>query len=64
MAGSKEGGRKTAATNKRKYNEDFYSRLGKLGGSAKVPKGFAIMGSEFASNAGKMGGRGNKKGSK
>lgn len=41
MANTKEGGAKAAATNKRKFGEDYYARIGALGGSVKNPnKGF------------------------
>lgn len=42
MAGTKEGARKATLTNKRLHGEDFYHRIGKKGGSAKVPKGFSM----------------------
>lgn len=54
MAGTKSGGAKTRDTNKRKHGQDFYSRVGAIGGRAKVPKGFAISG--LARTAGKIGG--------
>ncbi len=56
MAGTKEGGRKAAETNKLKYGSDFYQKQGKIGGSAKVPKGFALN-KELARKAGAVGGR-------
>lgn len=62
MAGTKEGGRKTAITNKAKYGEDIYSRIGRIGGSAKVPKGFALMDKEKVSLAGQKGGRISRRG--
>lgn len=54
MAGNKLGGAKTRDTNKRKWGENFYREIGKRGGRAKVPKGFAVTG--LASSAGKIGG--------
>lgn len=36
MSGSKESAKKTAATNKRKYGEDYYRKIGSIGG--KVSK--------------------------
>lgn len=41
MAGTIEGGRKAAAKNKMLYGEDFYKRLGHLGGKAQHNGGFA-----------------------
>jgi hypothetical protein len=32
MPGTKEGGAKTAATNKRKFGDDYYARIGAIGG--------------------------------
>lgn len=32
MAGTKEGGKKAAATNKAKYGENFYAEMGRIGG--------------------------------
>lgn len=43
MAGTVQGGRAAAATNKSKYGEDFYGRIGSKGGKKEVPKGFATM---------------------
>lgn len=40
MAGTKEGGRKAAATNKRKYGKGFYAEIGKIGGSHGHVGGF------------------------
>lgn len=42
MAGTIEGGRKAAETNRKKYGEDFYKVQGSKGGSVKgIKKGFA-----------------------
>jgi hypothetical protein len=43
MAGNKLGGIKAAQTNKLKHGEDFYKRIGSIGGSTPTdkPKGFA-----------------------
>jgi hypothetical protein len=57
MAGTKEGGKATASTNKAKYGSDYYSKIGALGGSKKVPKGFACMPPEKRRAAGVKGGR-------
>ena len=56
MAGTKEGSKKTAETNKLKYGEDYYARIGAEGGKAKVKKGFAVR-LDLAS----AGGKSNKK---
>lgn len=40
MAGTKQGGKAAAATNKAKYGEDFYVRLGAKGGSNGRTGGF------------------------
>lgn len=61
MAGTKEGGIKTAATNIRKYGEDHYRKIGALGGMVRVPKGFAIN-RELARTAGAKGGKASKRG--
>jgi hypothetical protein len=43
MAGTKEGGAKASATNRLKHGEDFYKRIGAIGGATQTdkPKGFA-----------------------
>ena len=41
MAGTKIGGLKAAATNKRKYGEDFYVKNGRKGGKNGNTGGFA-----------------------
>lgn len=38
MAGTKEGGQKARDTNKHKYGDDHYAKLGKLGGSVEHPE--------------------------
>lgn len=57
MAGTKKSAKKTAATNIEKYGPDYYSRIGKIGGSAKVKKGFAVR-PDVASIAGSISKRG------
>ena len=57
--GSKEGGVKTRETNRAKYGLDYYSQLGKLGGSVRSPlKGFGNgdIGRARAKDAGRLGG--------
>jgi hypothetical protein len=64
MAGTKEGGVKAAATNKRKHGSDFYKRIGSQGGRLGTTGGFAsekvgddgLTGYERASVAGVAGG--------
>ena len=45
MPGTPAGGKKTRETNLKKYGKDYYSRIGKMGGSAEhtKPRGFAAM---------------------
>ena len=56
MAGSIEGGRKAAITNKLRNGEDFYNRIGSKGGSVRCAKGFATS-HERAVEAGRKGGK-------
>lgn len=42
MSGTKEGGKKSAATKKRKYGDDYYKRIGALGGGSTIG-GFASL---------------------
>jgi uncharacterized protein len=60
MPGNIIGGKKTAAKNKAR-DPEFYSKMGKKGGLAKVPKGFA-KNTELASRAGKIGGLKSRRG--
>ena len=62
MSGSRSGGLKAAETNKQKYGSDWYKKIGKLGGKACVPKGFARMDVEKIKNAGRKGGTISKRG--
>lgn len=39
MAGTRAGGLKTAATNKKIYGEDYYARIGRMGGSVTGKSG-------------------------
>lgn len=57
MAGTKAGGLAAAETNKAKYGDDFYTRIGSLGGSKEVPKGFAVMSRRKHIKASKKGGK-------
>lgn len=70
MAGTKLGGTKTAARNKKKYGADFYTRIGSEGGKKTGLKGFAslkvgadgLTGKERARKAGSIGGKMSKRG--
>lgn len=70
MAGTREGGRKAAITNKERHGEDFYSNIGKKGGENGHTGGFAceeigrdgLTGSQRAKLAGAKGGRISKRG--
>ena len=55
MAGTKEGAKKALATNKKLYGEDFYKRIGRLGGKKGTTGGF-YANRELASIAGRIGG--------
>ena len=67
MAGTVEGGRAAAATNKAKYGKDFYAKIGAKGGRLGTTGGFAadvpcecslIHGKHYVKNcAGMKGGR-------
>lgn len=61
MAGTKEGGRKAALTNKMKHGDDFYARIGARGGRNGHTGGFAAN-PELAKIAGAKGGRKSKRG--
>lgn len=61
MAGTKAGGLKAAATNKEKYGDDFYSRIGRKGGQRGTTGGFWAN-RELAKTAGAKGGRNSKRG--
>lgn len=56
MAGTKEGGRKAAATNKTRHGKDFYAKIGAKGGKLGRTGGFAAN-RELARIAGAKGGR-------
>lgn len=60
MPGTREGGRKAAATNKLRYGPDFYPNIGKLGGINSRGGGFK-KGSELAVEAGRKGGKASKR---
>ena len=64
MSGTIEGGRKAAATNKKIHGEDFYKKIGSIGGTRSTNGGFAsdkvgadgLTGRQRASLAGAIGG--------
>ncbi len=64
MTGTKAGGLKAAATAKARHGEDFYQRIGKIGGHNSTRGGFAsykvgkdgLTGRERARLAGAVGG--------
>lgn len=56
MAGTKEGGKAAAATNKSKHGADFYARIGAMGGKKGHTGGF-FANRELARVAGAKGGR-------
>lgn len=65
MAGNKEGAKRAVATNKAKYGEDFYVRMGAKGGSGHRPeKRYFHMHPEFARIVGSKGGKKSKRGKK
>ncbi len=71
MAGTLEGGRRAAATIKKKYGVGFYRRIGRIGGSKITPNsGFGcefvgpdgLTGPERAKEAGRIGGAKSRRG--
>lgn len=72
MAGTVEGGKKAAATNKAKHGHDFYARIGAKGGRNGRMGGFAstvvgrdgLTGRQRASIAGRKGGLKGRRGKK
>lgn len=61
MGGTKLGGKRAAATNKAKYGNDFYARIGAEGGKKGRTGGF-FANRELARTAGAIGGRKSKRG--
>lgn len=70
MTGSILGGKKCAKTNRERHGEDFYSRIGKIGGTKSRGGGFAsskvgadgLTGLQRARIAGRKGGTISKRG--
>jgi general stress protein YciG len=56
MSGSRDGGLRAAASNKERHGEDFYKRIGAMGGRWTGKKGFALS-PERARLAGQKGGK-------
>ena len=61
MAGTAQGGKKAAATNKAKYGKDFYARIGQMGGKIGRTGGF-YANRDLARKAGRIGGRISRRG--
>lgn len=61
MAGTKAGGQKAAATNRKKYGREFYAEIGAKGGRNGHTGGFAAN-PELAREAGRKGGLISKRG--
>ena len=61
MPGTIEGGRKAAATNKKKYGKELYANIGRKGGKNGHTGGFAAN-PELAREAGRKGGKISKRG--
>ena len=63
MSGNREGGKKPSVTNKKKYGDDFYKRIGRQGGSKSHPETRAFATNpELAKVAGAKGGKISKRG--
>jgi general stress protein YciG len=60
MAGTRNGGRKAAATNKQRYGMNFYESIGRLGGKISRGGGFA-KDPQLARVAGAKGGRASRR---
>lgn len=56
MAGTQDGGKAAASTNKAKYGADFYAKIGAMGGRKGRTGGF-YANRELARIAGAKGGR-------
>jgi hypothetical protein len=63
MAGTKEGGQLAAATNKAKYGDDFYAKIGAKGGKLGKTGGF-FANRDLAREAGRKGGLISRRGKK
>lgn len=63
MSGTIQGGKTAAQTNKERYGDDWYKRIGSIGGKKGTTGGFAAN-RELAREAGKIGGQRSRKGYK
>lgn len=63
MSGTKAGGQAAAATNKARYGEGFYARIGAEGGKKGTTGGFWAN-RELAREAGRIGGLKSRRGPK
>lgn len=61
MAGTVEGGKAASITVKRKYGDDFYAKIGAIGGKKGTTGGFHNN-RELARRAGAIGGRKSRRG--
>lgn len=61
MSGTVAGGKKAALTNRLRQGDDFYSRIGRIGGQNSHTGGFAAN-PELARRAGAKGGRVSRRG--
>lgn len=61
MSGTKTGGLKAGATNKLRHGDDFYKRIGSIGGKRGTTGGF-YADRELARRAGAIGGRISRRG--
>lgn len=61
VAGTAAGGKAAASTNKTRYGEDFYARIGAIGGKKGRTGGF-FANRELARTAGAKGGRKSRRG--
>ena len=70
MAGTQSGGKAAARRNKEKYGDDFYAKIGAMGGKAGHTGGFAsphrgtdgLLGKDRARIVGAIGGRKSRRG--
>lgn len=61
----RKGGLKAAETAKKLYGEDYYSRIGKIGGAKQRPETRTfVTNPELARRAGKLGGLKSRRGKK
>jgi len=61
MPGTVDGGKRAAETNKKRYGEDFYAKIGAVGGRIGRTGGF-YANRELAREAGAKGGRKSRRG--